>query len=352
MGDVERVPWSGSLRVGPVGEEDALKLRGGLRNQWFLIALAVVLVIGTQAATALDGLREAQWLRNGIVFTVMFLMALPVKATTIVSNLRRPWPALLATFISFVLIPLLALLASRLLNDSLGTGLLVVAATPCTLASASVWTARAGGNDTAALMTTVITNSVCFVVTPLIVWILVGQAADLNGAAMVIRLAALVLLPVVLAQLVRTRDVVSRIADHHRPFLAVLAQLGVLTMVLIGMVSTQAAMAQSGGGGYGAWLVAGALCLTVHLVALVAGYRLAAVLGMSRSDRIAVAISGSQKTMMTGLLVCIWLQVSLIPMVAWHVGQLVLDTLIADHFRRSSRGGTASQGATTVSESV
>ena len=47
----------------------------------------------------------------------------------------------------------------------------------------------------------------------------------------------------------------------------------------------------------------------------------------------AVAFAGSQKTLMVGLLMAISLQVSILPMVAYHISQLFIDTLIAERFR-------------------
>jgi sodium/bile acid cotransporter 7 len=63
------------------------------------------------------------------------------------------------------------------------------------------------------------------------------------------------------------------------------------------------------------------------------GVLLAKLARFSREDQIAVAFAGSQKTLMVGLLMAISLQVSILPMVAFHISQLFIDTLIADRFR-------------------
>jgi sodium/bile acid cotransporter 7 len=65
------------------------------------------------------------------------------------------------------------------------------------------------------------------------------------------------------------------------------------------------------------------------------GVRTARFCGFSRGDQIAVGFSGSQKTLMVGLLMAITLKVSILPMVAYHCLQLFVDTLIADAYRRS-----------------
>ncbi len=62
----------------------------------------------------------------------------------------------------------------------------------------------------------------------------------------------------------------------------------------------------------------------------------AAQTGIPRKQRIGVAISGSQKTLMIGLKIALDCGVSIVPMVAFHVGQLLIDTLIADRWRKHS----------------
>jgi sodium/bile acid cotransporter 7 len=61
---------------------------------------------------------------------------------------------------------------------------------------------------------------------------------------------------------------------------------------------------------------------------------------MTREDRIAVGISGSQKTLMVGLQVAIASQLLILPMVVYHVGQLIVDTIIADRWRRAGESTT------------
>ncbi len=84
----------------------------------------------------------------------------------------------LAILLNTVMVPLLAWPLSFCLNSELGYGLIVAAAAPCTLASAAVWTRRAGGNDSVAILVTIVTNSLCFVITPMWVYLLIGRASD------------------------------------------------------------------------------------------------------------------------------------------------------------------------------
>ncbi len=79
-----------------------------------------------------------------------------------------------------------------------------------------------------------------------------------------------------------------------------------------------------------------AAVLGLHLGILVMG--MGSLVGFSRGDRIAVGIAGSQKTLMVGLQVGIELEMSILPIVVFHIGQLLLDTIIADQLRKGDPG--------------
>tara|TARA_B100000809_G_C14931303_1_gene457021 strand:+ start:337 stop:762 length:426 start_codon:yes stop_codon:yes gene_type:complete len=125
----------------------------------------------------LKALAELGTIRNVVLACVLFVMSLPLKFQKIASSIRRPGPVLLAASITYGLVPLFAWCLVPLLQEELGIGLLVVAATPSNLASAAVWTRRAGGNDVVAMLISVVTNLSCFLVTPVwLKWQLDGQS--------------------------------------------------------------------------------------------------------------------------------------------------------------------------------
>jgi sodium/bile acid cotransporter 7 len=80
-----------------------------------------------------------------------------------------------------------------------------------------------------------------------------------------------------------------------------------------------------------------AAVMAVHLSMLAAGFALARFVGLSREDQIAVGFAGSQKTLMVGLKISLDLQYSILPIVVYHVGQLLVDTLIADRLKSMPR---------------
>ena len=304
-----------------------------LQRHWFLIVLCTVMLVGIVAWEQLSTFAEV-FPRNIVVAVVLFVMALPLKTDAIYNTLRRPGPALLAIAVNMGILPLLAWAVSPLLNDDLATGLIVAAVVPCTLASAAVWTRLAGGNDAVSLLVTVITNLTCFAATPAWLALLVGQGGEsIDLGQMSMKLLLLVVVPILAAQLLRTIPLVALAADARKPALSIFAQVGVLSIVLIGAIHCGAKLDQLGlklTGLLGQLLLTLLLAAAIHLVAWFLGYWSAERLGIARADQLAVAFAGSQKTLMVGLAVALEFGgLAVLPMLAYHFLQLFIDTLLA-----------------------
>jgi solute carrier family 10 (sodium/bile acid cotransporter), member 7 len=309
-----------------------------LRDHWFLLSLAGLLPVGIFGAEPLGVLTAVAWPRTLLVVVVMGMMALPIPLELVRRALARPWPAVLASLINMALMPLLAWVVSPTLPPYLAGGLIVATAIPCTLASAAVWTRRAGGDDTVAVLVTLITNVASVVVTPFWLVVYLRRTVELDVWGMIAELFLVVLLPMAVAQGLRCERRVAAWAERHKGGLSVACQVGILVMVFLGAIEMGRQWSRSAGGAETPWWsVVWLLALAggVHVAGLAAGWRLAAATGVARPQRIGVAISGSQKTLMVGLKLALDCGVSILPMVAYHVGQLLIDALIADRWRRA-----------------
>jgi sodium/bile acid cotransporter 7 len=318
-------------------------------QQWFLLLLLIVLSSGIVFAETLRPLSESGLLRGGIVAAVMFCMALSLEAEAMLRLLRRPGAPLLAVFVTYLVLPLTAWFLSGLLPGDLGPGLQVAAATPCTLASAAVWTRRAGGNDAVATLVTVLTNGSCFFMAPLWLWIMTGiRATDsaIQLDEMTGQLAALVVVPIVIAQMLRMSSAVRKRAKQHLVGLSVVAQFGVLSMVLQGAIRTGLQLREHETGvGVLDLFVMVTVVLALHLSMFWLGVKLGKLFGYPRGDQIAIGFAGSQKTLMVGILLAISLKASILPMVAYHCLQLIVDTLIADRYRQRMAGAVQAESS-------
>jgi solute carrier family 10 (sodium/bile acid cotransporter), member 7 len=237
--------------------------------------------------------------------------------------------------------PPLGWLASRLLPPELATGVIIATVVPCTLAAATVWTRRAGGNDAVAILVTMITNLACFLVVPAWLSVLIGDAAntaaEVNLGVMVQQLALLVVAPIVVAQLLRQWQPLAGWAGRRKIALSVLAQFGILSFVFAGAVRCGEELQRATSGqalSVGNLAMMILLVVVIHLLLLSLGLGAASLLRMSRPDAIAVGIAGSQKTIMVGLHVAVQIApLAILPMVSYHAAQLLLDTVIADWLR-------------------
>jgi solute carrier family 10 (sodium/bile acid cotransporter), member 7 len=315
---------------------------GLLRGNWFLLGLLAVVSIGSYSHAELSPLAELSWLQTALVFSVMWMMAAPVPFELVTRTLSRPLPGLLATAINMGLIPLLTLCLTPLLTPDLAGGLLVASTVPSTLASAAVWTRRAGGDDTVAIFVTLLTNLGCVVITPLWLMLLLGVRIELELSDLVQSLVILVVVPIALAQTMRLSQPFCELAERSKRNWAVLCQCGILLMVLLGSIQMGNRLAADQGNASSLTLsqLVGVTvaAIAVHVVALVIAWHAAQWLGIARPQRIAVSLSGSQKTLMVGLKLAIDCGVSILPMVVFHISQLLIDTVIVQWWSRG--GGT------------
>ncbi len=310
-----------------------------LRQRWFLLALIAVLVVGMIWWRRAQGVAD-HINRDAVVATVMFLMALPMETSAMWRAIRRPGPAWLAATINLGLAPPLGWLAGHLLPQELADGIVVATVVPCTLAAATVWTRRAGGNDSVSILVTMITNLACFLVVPAWLRVLIGtqaSGAELKYGVLMQQLLLLLVVPILIAQLVRQWKPLGDWSSRHKVTLSTLAQLGILTFVFAGAVGCGERISDVGNAGVLAFrniAVLIAAVIAIHVTLLTVGLCAGRALQMSRPDTIAVGIAGSQKTIMAGLFLATKFgALAILPMVAYHASQLLLDTLIADWLR-------------------
>ncbi len=314
-------------------------------QSWFLLALAVILIVGQSLADSLSWLTELPELRTAVVVSVIFVMALGVPLADIVKQVAKPIPTLLAASINMVFLPLAAYGVGQTLPTNLAGGFIVAASIPCTLASAAVWTRRAGGDDSIAMLVMLITNLSCFIITPLWLFWLLGQAIEIDARKLIFELFLLVLVPSVIAQLLRYRVTqVASFAQRFKKELSTFAQFGILFMVLLGAIHLQISNKASTTSAYiSYWPVLQTTlgAVSLHGLALAVGWYTSQLIGLQRKETIGVAISGSQKTLMVGLQICIDCGVSILPMVLYHISQLLIDTVLADWWARNTPAKTS-----------
>ena len=309
-----------------------------LAQRWFLLLVVLGLGLAWLAPGSLAWTRRVP--PQAIMAASLFLAAWTLESHRLYQACRRPWPALWALAISYGLLPILGSLAAPLLPDSdCRIGLMVIVSVPCTMASAVLWTRMAGGNEASALLITFLTTSLSCLATTFWLALGTGSQVDINTGAVMRGLALVLVLPVAVGQAVRAVPPIARFATRHRTSIGVASRLLILLIVLRAAVEVSDRLRNDAESVDAVTLMLAAVaCVGIHMAGLAAGFWSSSIFGFDRPNRIAVAIGGSQKTLPVSLyLFDVYFHafpLAVVPMVCFFLGQLVVDTFVADTLAR------------------
>lgn len=211
-------------------------------------------------------------------------------------------------------------------------GATLIAAAPVTVASGTIMTAMAGGNVALSLAICLATNLAALITMPAVLPLLLrlDQPIAMPAGKILSSLAATVLLPTVLGYLFRYR-LRPRLGPWTRPFSQTVVLLIVFNAAAASaprMVGTGAALARML-----------AFIVGFHLAVLAFHGLLSRALRLDRPSRAAFTIHASQKTLVVSSLV--WegyfvaaFPLGMLPGIAYHLTQMVMDTAMARALRR------------------
>lgn len=317
-----------------------------LKKRWFLTCLVTFIPAGLGLGLLVSPERIASLSNNYVatlsrylVALVLFLMSVTLDARKLTAAIRAPLPVLWAVLVNFVALPLVAIpLAQLQMTPDFAAGLIITAAVPSTMASASVWTRKANGNDAVSLLCTIITNGFCFVITPFWLSRSMGSAVTLDTLEMVERLFFTALLPIAAGQLMRCFSLVKQTADARKIFIGAVAQICILSLILWASVKGGVQLQSSAASGMTTVpiLVIWISCLVLHIVGLALAFYGGKFFRFRRDDVVATLFSGSQKTLPIGIYIATDLLAdrnlpfAAFPILMFHASQLILDTLLID----------------------
>ncbi len=313
-----------------------------LSRQWFLLLVLLGVLLVWLQPSWVEWTRHLEPTVCGAV--AVFLSAWGLESYRLLAALRRPWPALWALLISYGVLPALGwLAASQIPVEDFRIGLIVITCVPCTLASAAIWTRLAGGDEAISLLVTVLSNSTSWLATTgwLILATNVREISLAHAGGIMTRLLIVLVIPVAVGQMLRSVRPLAEFAVRRRRVLGIFARLLVLGIMIKAAVEVGGRLREEHADVtiFNLMLVVGS-CVVLHLSALYLGFCTSAWIGFDRTARIAVAISGSQKTLPVSLILFnayfTRFPLAVLPMVVFHVGQLVVDTFLAGRWRRSA----------------
>ncbi|NOX56187.1 MAG: bile acid:sodium symporter [Planctomycetes bacterium] len=322
-----------------------------LRKRWFLIGLVVLISVGLGLGLRDPAMghriRTELFRPRVIVMIVLFLMAFSLDSRQLGRSLRRPAPVLWASAVNYGIVPLLAWGTMRFQTvPDFAFGVMIAGSVPCTLAAASVWTRKAGGNDAVSLFATLTTNSLCFLITPFWLNLTTAQGVELDANEMVMRLLQAVLLPTLLGQSLRQIPSLGRLATIYKTPIGVVAQCFVLSLVFMASWNAGTYLHDNAEGpGWGGVILVWLTVMAIHLAAMLIAVAGSLLFGFDPRDRAAVAFAGSQKTLPIGVYLAtdpkifgdpnllgpgLGVPFAIFPMLMYHASQLFIDTVVAD----------------------
>ncbi len=319
-----------------------------IRSYWFLISLLTLIAAGLSLGYAGNdrflGFVQTALKTQLITPAILFLMAFTLDSSQIRAAFRAPGPVLWACFVNAAVMPLMGYGAMSLqLASHFEIGLMIAASVPCTVAAASVLTRKIGGNDAVSLLTTLLTNGLCFLTTPLWLRLTTGHEIASNPLELGLGLVLAVLVPSLLGQCVRFSSAAREFAKRRKPVLGAIAQLGILMLVFSSACKGgQKLQVPNLGSEILGLAVVWASCIGLHMLGLVIANYGARWLGFGEKDRLAAAFAGSQKTLPVGLFIASnvafeSVQFAVFPILMFHASQLFIDSLIVErHAKRAA----------------
>lgn len=187
------------------------------------VLLAVIAAFLPQLFTGLAGYIKT------LLVVIMFAMGLTLSKEDFAQVVKSPWPIAAGVFLQFLIMPLAALLVSRVLglSTALTVGMVLVGSTAGGTSS-NVMTWLAGGRVALSISMTMASTLISVVATPLLTYLLVGQTIDVPVIGMLTSIAQLVVAPVVIGVAIH-----HFLGSHLKRVEPALASLAMVSIVLI-----------------------------------------------------------------------------------------------------------------------
>ena len=317
-------------------------MRAFLARRWFLIALTTGVAVALRWPTPI--LAATGSLPPYLVIAIaVFITSWTMPTRSLGDEIRSPTAAIWSLVISYLFLPILGYcLGVFSPNPDFRVGLLLSASVPCTLASSVLWTRMAEGNEATALCSVLGSTMISWFATTAWLTATTGTNVELDAARMMLDLVFALILPVALGQAFRLPTACREFADRRRGWLTAFGQTFILAMVL--KTSAQVGRKVMDGSTNVTWAdiaISGSLAMSLHVAALYFGFWTSRWLGFDVARQRAIAFCGSQKTLPVSILLFEKyfeeaFPLAIIAVLFFHVGQLLLDTLIAERMKRTT----------------
>ena len=334
-GDVQGLSQQFSVH-NALNEEDSMK--DILKKYWFFIGIAGV-VLG---AFMLPGLgrfiRDWKILKIGI-FLAFMLTGLQLETRSIGEQFKNVRVLVASLGSSLILFPLITVVLVRALLGSVPDfviGATLIAVAPVTVASGTVMTSIAMGNVPLSLFICILGNCLAIFTIPFSLGFLLDttQGIDLPVMHMLVNLLLTVLLPTLVGQGFRLHKQVRAQVVVYKKQCSIFSQCIVLLIIFNAVSSSSGKL--TGVGGQLVYIFL--FMIGLHVLILGMNYLISRIMHLDHPSTAAFTIHTSQKTLTMTYVV--WsgyfmalAPMGLIPAIAYHLTQMIMDTFVANRFR-------------------
>ena len=225
------------------------------------------------------------WLKPYLIFllmAMMFFSCLKINIKELKEVPKNWWRYLLILLVIFFVPSFVVLLFRNWLSDMIFVGLIIAAAMPAGM-SIVFLSDLMGGEPLKALVVTTITHILSPVVTPLVVWLFAREIVNIEFGAMIILIGKLVIVPLVLAQIVRQFRIHEKVVRVGGNFNLVLLFLLVWSSISLARAPILA--------NFGQFILSAGIVFVLLIVIIF----FSVWLGRNSSEDITWAISGTYK---------------------------------------------------------
>lgn len=302
------------------------------------IALASLLPVSGRAVPVAHGLSTAA------VVLLFFLNGVRLPRHEVLHGIRN-WKLQGAVMgFCFGVMALLGLGAQALtapfLPATLALGFLFLGILPSTVQSAAAASSLAGGNVAASVVAAALINLIGVLLSPLLFTALAGSAGEISSTA-ALRIVSILLLPFVAGQLVQRWLRPWAVAHKALATFIDRSAIAIAVYVAFSAAVVGGIWGQLDGPELG---VIGATVATMLALSFTGAWMLGGWLRLARPDRTTLLFSGAQKSIAVGapLAATLFPQATagmvLVPILVYHMAQLILSAWIAPWLLDQTRG--------------
>jgi len=320
----------------------ALRRLGRLLPDPLVRLLLLAIVLASLLPVRGAGREIAQAVSDAAVFLLFLLNGLRLPRHEVLAGIGN-W-RLLLPLTAWVFVAMLAAgwglsqALSPALPAPLALGFVFLGALPSTVQSATAYSSLAGGNVAAAVIAAALLNILgVFVSAPLFSLLSHGSGVAVSASGLA-RVAAILLLPFVLGQLLQHRA--GKWVGEHRRLTTWMDRTSIAIAVYVAVSgAVVAGLWRTLGAGDWALLAAGVAVLLA--IGFAGAWQLGRALGLGRGDRITMLFAGAHKSIAMGaplasvLFAPALAGVILLPALLYHLAQLVVSAPLATRLARA-----------------